>query len=216
MTKKTDFPEPVAFSDWLKGFIKSLEGENDAYVPCGDCVGCCTSSYFIHIKPSDTESIKRIPKELLFPAPGLPKGNYLLGYDENGHCPMFKNNKCSIYQDRPETCRQYDCRVFSATGILPEEDKEEIVLKVKGWQFDLMRTEDTNAYRAVQSAARFLMEFKDSFPKGFLPKNTAQQAVMAVRIHKEFIEEEEEMTEKERTKKVDIIVSKYGHKYKQR
>lgn len=38
-----------------------------------------------------------IPAELLFPAPGLPKGHVLLGYDANGHCPMLAEGGCSIF-----------------------------------------------------------------------------------------------------------------------
>jgi hypothetical protein len=40
-----------------------------------------------------------------------------MGYNDKGECPMFVENKCSIYSDRPRTCRVYDCRIFSATKI---------------------------------------------------------------------------------------------------
>ena len=51
------------------------------------------------------------------PVPGATNGNMLMGYDDTGHCLMFANGGCSIYQHRPETCRTYDCRVFTAAGM---------------------------------------------------------------------------------------------------
>lgn len=86
-------------------------------MPCGDCTACCTSSQFIHIAPDETETLGHIPDELLFDAPGFPAGHVVLGYDENGHCPMLVDGACSIYAHRPRTCRTYDCRIFPATGI---------------------------------------------------------------------------------------------------
>ncbi|MGP3372709.1 YkgJ family cysteine cluster protein, partial [Escherichia coli] len=108
------------FSEWLSSFLSTMEGTSSGDVPCGECVGCCTSSKFILVRPTDAEAKSVIPNELLFPVPGLPEGFLLMGYDENGHCPMFKDGKCSIYSARPETCRQYDCRVLAATGASPE------------------------------------------------------------------------------------------------
>ncbi len=88
------------FSSWLQETNKSLQGRAEANVPCGECSACCSSSYFIHIKPSDSQAIVHIPKELTFPAPGLPKGHLLLGYDDKGRCPMFVEGECSIYEFR--------------------------------------------------------------------------------------------------------------------
>lgn len=76
--------EVGSFTLWLNELIGSLEGKNDANVPCRECVACCTSSYFIHIKPTDKETLRHISKNIIFPALGLPKGHFLLGYDENG------------------------------------------------------------------------------------------------------------------------------------
>src|SRR5262249_465616 len=104
------------FSSWLRLTRRALQLKNiGADVPCGECNACCGSSYFIHIKPEETQTLNRIPKALLFPAPGLPKGNVLMGYNEKGECPMLIDNKCSIYEHRPQTCRDFDCRIFAAT-----------------------------------------------------------------------------------------------------
>jgi uncharacterized protein len=210
MNKDSKLPKLTKFADWLNDFIGTLKGINSGYVPCGDCVGCCVSSYFIHIKPTDKNSIQHIPKELLFPAPGLPKGNYLLGYDGNGHCPMFKKGGCSIYTHRPETCRHYDCRVFPATGIFPEDKNSQIYKKAKDWKFDLSSSNDRKAFDAVQKAAAFLINYRELFPKAFYPSNAPQQAVLAIRIHLEFMKIDRSEMETTPQALADLIVLKYG------
>jgi Fe-S-cluster containining protein len=112
----------------------ALAGERDAEVPCGSCTACCRSSQFVHIAPDETRTLARIPAALLFPAPGQPKGHMVLGYDERGHCPMLVDDRCSIYTDRPRTCRTYDCRIFAATGVTP--DQPLVAEQVERWRFD--------------------------------------------------------------------------------
>ena len=104
------------FSTWVIEMQGALRG-GQSDVPCGGCTACCTSSQFIHIGPDETETLSHIPTELMFPAPRAPAGHVLLGYDENGHCPMLIDDQCSIYEHRPRTCRTYDCRVFPAAGL---------------------------------------------------------------------------------------------------
>ncbi len=211
LAKNSDLSDSMKFSSWLREFTGTLKGINDGRVPCGECVVCCTSSYFIHIKPTDTESIQHIPKELMFPAPGLPEGHYLLGHDEKGHCPMFKGGQCSIYPYRPETCRQYDCRVFPATGIFPDDETSEIFRKAKDWKFDVSSVEDIEALEAVRASANFVEKYHDLFPKEFIPSNSPQRAVLAIRVHSEFIGIDGETIESNAQRIVKLIVSEYGN-----
>ena len=68
------------FSDWLRRTEASLRSEAaGVVVDCGSCRGCCRSSMFIHVRPEEKETIRRIPRALLFPAPGLPIGHLLIG-----------------------------------------------------------------------------------------------------------------------------------------
>ncbi|MGI9120662.1 MAG: YkgJ family cysteine cluster protein, partial [Acidimicrobiales bacterium] len=110
------------FSSWMTEMQSALRGERPSDVPCGGCTACCTSSQFVHIGPDETDTLAHIPAELMFPAPRLPPGHRLLGYDEQGHCPMLVDNRCSIYEHRPRTCRTYDCRIFPAAGLEPDDD----------------------------------------------------------------------------------------------
>lgn len=209
VVKNLTLPDKAKFSSWLNDFTGALKGEGNGQVPCGECTACCTSSYFIHIKPTDRDSINHIPKELMFSAPRLPKGHYILGFDEKGHCPMLKEGKCSIYDHRPETCRQYDCRVFAATGIFPD-DKPQIFEKAKSWEFEISSPEDEEMFGAIQTASKFIIKNQYLFPKQFFPGNTTQQAVWAIRIYSEFLGIGSEEIEIKRKKIVDTIVSKYG------
>ena len=175
------------FLSWLLRTRRALITEAAVDVPCGECRACCTSSYFIHIGPDETETLARIPKELLFPAPRLPKGNVLLGYDKKGHCPLFINNTCSIYDQRPRTCATYDCRIFPATGLSAGDDRALICQQARRWKFDFPTTEDHRAFSAVRAAAAFLRERAVCFPAGFVPSNTTQQAVIAIEVYEVFL-----------------------------
>jgi len=141
----------VAFAEWLAETQAAIRGERDAVVPCGECTACCTSSQFVHVAPDETDALAHIPDEVLFAAPGFPPGHVLMGYDENGHCPMFVDGRCSIYAHRPRTCRTYDCRVFAAAGIKP--DAPAIAAQVRRWELDVAAPEDAAAAAAVRAAA---------------------------------------------------------------
>ncbi len=124
---------------------------------------------FIHIKPEEARTIQRIPRALLFPAPGLPKGHLLLGYSDNGNCPMLVDNQCSIYEDRPQTCRDYDCRIFAATGVaVDEQTQAEIADRVRAWVFDYNSEESREEHGMVKEAAAFLQKNSGCFrPEAF-------------------------------------------------
>ena len=172
------------FRSWLTQTRTALQNNHATDVPCGTCTACCTSSYFIHIRPGDTKTLARIPRELLFPAPGLPKGHKVMGFDENGHCPMLKENKCTIYQDRPQTCRTYDCRVFWATGLPAGDDKKKLINEqVERWDFTFSKTGDKELHSAIRNTTRFLVKNRKKFPKEFIPSNTTQLAILAIKVY---------------------------------
>jgi len=186
--------EPLAagsFSSWLAGLRRALGGEGISDVPCGGCTACCASSQFVHIGPDEAETLARIPAELLFPAPRMPRGNVLLGYDENGHCPMLIGGGCSIYEHRPRTCRTYDCRIFPAAGVeIDDGDHAAIARRARRWRFDFPDDVDRVEHEAVRAAARFVRERADLLPAGAAPANSTQGAVLAVRLHEAFLDRE--------------------------
>ena len=145
------------FAAWLAEMQQALRGERASDVPCDGCTACCTSSQFVHIGPDETDTLAHIPAELLFPAPRLPTGNVVLGYDERGHCPMLVDGACSIYEHRPRTCRTYDCRIFAATGVAVDDvSQAAIAQRVARWRFDFPTEADQVAFDALRAAARFV------------------------------------------------------------
>jgi Fe-S-cluster containining protein len=133
------------FSEWLD----DLRRRSEMDVPCGSCTACCRSSQFVHIEPDETEALARVPAPLRFPAPGLPKGHVVLGYDEHGHCPMLVDGACAIYEHRPRACRSYDCRVFAASGVTPDASQPAIAARVARWRFDVDEQQRWDAVRAA-------------------------------------------------------------------
>ena len=178
------------FSAWLRRTLIAHVEDSGADVPCGECIACCRSSYFIHIGPEETQTVARIPGELLFPAAGLPKGNVVLGYDEHGRCPMLIDAKCSIYEHRPLTCRTYDCRVFAAAGIAA--DRAEITQRARRWKFSHPTKDDRDQHSAVRAAARFLQEHAEYFPGGAVPSSPAQVAILAIKVYDVFLKDDDE------------------------
>ena len=154
---------------------RALDADAESTVPCDGCTACCTSSQFVHIAPDETDTLAHVPRQLLFPAPGLPRGHVVLGYDERGHCPMLVDGACSIYDHRPRTCRTYDCRVFAATGIEPD-DKPAIARQVRRWRFDDDDDDDDAALRrTLRAVGDAAAQRTDLSP--------TQRAVLAVRAH---------------------------------
>jgi len=176
------------FSSWLHGMQRALRGERTSDVPCDGCTACCTASQFVHIGPDETETLSHIPSELLFPAPRMPAGHVLLGYDEHGRCPMLTDDGCSIYAHRPRTCRTYDCRVFPAAGLeIDGETKALLAERARRWRFDFPTDADRMDHDAVRAAARFVQEHeRDLLPEGSAPTNPTQLAVLAVEVHDAF------------------------------
>jgi len=180
-------PPTGGFLSWLRRTRRAQRTDEGVSVPCGACRACCTSSYFIHISPDETQTLAKIPQELLFAAPGLPEGHVVLGYDHNGHCPMFINNRCSIYAHRPQTCRTYDCRIFPATGLSAGKDKPLITQQARRWEFEFPTAQDHKHFAALQAVAKFLREHPDAFPPGFVPSNSTQRAVVAIKVYEVFL-----------------------------
>ena len=174
------------FSDWLRAMRAALAGGPGMQVACGDCVGCCTSSYYIKVRAHETDARRLIPREQLSPAPGEP-GTLLMGYDSRGHCPMFGDGGCSIYAHRPETCRTYDCRIFSAAGMLAGDGRPAINERIGRWRFEYPQEADREEHRAVQAAAAFLRQHPVRFPNGRIPSRPADVAVLAVKAYRVFL-----------------------------
>ena len=112
------------------------------------------------------------------------RGHVVMGYDERGNCPMLVENRCSIYEHRPRTCRTYDCRVFPAAGLeIDGADKALIARQTRRWQFSHATPDDHARNDAVRMTAGYLRDHADELPDGAVPGTTTQLAVLAFELH---------------------------------
>ena len=84
-------------------------------MPCGECNLCC-SILTPYLTPEELNSGK-YPLSLVSPSQEQLRDNPSLGpvmtifrNPITGGCSLLINNRCSIYDDRPISCRQFDCR----------------------------------------------------------------------------------------------------------
>jgi Fe-S-cluster containining protein len=168
------------FAAWLSDTRAAIRGERDADVPCDGCTASCTASQFIHIAPDEADALAHIPAGLLFPAPLMPPGHVVMGHDARGHCPMLHDGRCTIYAHRPRTCRTYDCRVFAAAGVEPEDGL--IAARAARWRFGEPGA-DERLHESVRRTAVSIRERPDALPAGVPPPaNATQLAVLAVEL----------------------------------
>jgi hypothetical protein len=168
---------------WIGEITGALQSGQASEVPCGDCTACCSASQFVHVGPEEASALAVIPPELLFPAPGLPPGHQLIGYDRRGRCPLLGEAGCTIYAGRPRACRVYDCRVFTATGVLPDEPEKALVAaQVAAWRFAVTTPEEELRWDALHAAARFVASLPQAAGQG-----STALALAALRVHHLFV-----------------------------
>lgn len=184
-------PHEVAagpFGAWLRQMRRSLLGNEGMDVPCGDCDGCCVSGYSVQLRPEEHRAAARIPATFVVSAPGFPKGHLTVGPLPSGVCPMLEGGKCSIYADRPQTCLDYDCRIFAAAGIdAGGEDKAVINKRVREWRFSYPSQLDQQEHAAVRAVAAFIRDRRDSFTVR-VPAGPMGIAVFAIKAYSVFLD----------------------------
>jgi Fe-S-cluster containining protein len=186
--KPQDVIAAGSFGSWLMQTRASLRGSQGADVPCGDCTGCCTSHYSVQLRPEDGAARSRIPEQLLVRMVGSAPGHLTMRALPDGTCPMLHAGKCSIYADRPQTCLDYDCRIFAAAGIAAGgTDKAVINRRVNQWRFTYATDSDRSAHEAVRAAASFIQLRRSSFPSP-VPMSPMGIAVLAIKVYSVFLD----------------------------
>ncbi len=174
------------FGQWLQQARAALRGNGGMDVPCGECVGCCTSSYSILLRPHDAV-LDVVPAKFLSSVSGLAYPHAKMNPLDNGHCPMFQQGKCSIYAQRPQTCLDYDCRVFTAAGIQTGDNRPVINRRIRQWRFRYESEAEQQTHAAIRSAAAFMTQHAQLFPAGWLPNNPSGIAVLAIKVFELFL-----------------------------
>jgi hypothetical protein len=118
----------------------------------------------------------------------MPKGHAVMGYLDDGTCPMLKVGNCSIYLSRPSTCRIFDCRVLAATGLsMDGKWNERINERAHAWQFNFPSEEGRRRHKAMRDTAKFIQKNAAAFPGGRAPTQTTTLAVLAIKVHSVFL-----------------------------
>jgi hypothetical protein len=112
----------------------------------------------------------------------------MMGYLPDGLCPMLKVGQCSIYSERPQTCRDYDCRIFAAAGIKAGAGKEVINRRIREWLFTYPTQLDRRMHDAVLAAAAFIQKKNSSFQGWRAPTAPTGIAVLAVKAYTVFLD----------------------------
>lgn len=173
-----------SFGAWLAHTRAALRGEGGVDVPCGACVGCCISSYPIPLRPTDTRAIDAVPAEL---SAYTPNGQLMMIAREDGTCPMFRSGLCTIYDARPQTCRDYDCRVFAAAGIAAGGPERTVInRRVNEWRFSYANEDERRQHAAVRAAAAFIRDKAEVFPAR-VPNTPTGIAVLAIKTYPVFL-----------------------------
>lgn len=175
-----------SFGQWLVQAQAALRGHAGMQVPCGDCVGCCTSHYSILLRPEDA-ALDIVPAAVLSSVAGKPYPYAKMNPRADGSCPMFSGGLCSIYAQRPQTCLDYDCRVFAAAGLEAGEDKPVINRRIRAWKFNYESEAARAEHQAIQAAAQFIQQYADDFPSNWAPRVPAGVAVLALKVHHLFM-----------------------------
>ena len=84
---------------------------------CSNCGGCCSN--FLPVRKEEIERLKRFVRRKHFKP--IVRSNVLAGCSIDLMCP-FRNDKeqrCEVYDIRPEVCRIYRCDK-AANGTLPD------------------------------------------------------------------------------------------------
>lgn len=175
------------FGAWLEQMRAVLRGEAEAAVPCDGCVGCCVSSYPIPLRPSDAVALAEVPDQYLqWPASASEPAR--MGFRDDGTCPMLVEHRCTIYADRPRTCRDYDCRIYAAAGLVPDGRRTVIQQRVEEWRFRYEDAQSRARAAAVRRAAAFIRDHAACFPTAMRGHSATAAAVLAVKVYPLFMD----------------------------
>ena len=81
-------------------------------VNCGTCTECCKGPRKLSISADDARRMKHYR---VFTQDGM---KYYLARKENEDCVYLGETGCTIYEQRPDACRKYDCRDYVESGLL--------------------------------------------------------------------------------------------------
>lgn len=189
LSNEQDAPDTYAgeFSHWLHGMQDAITTGRGMEVPCGTCQACCQSGYFVPVRTTEKTTLAVIPSRLLITMPGTSSSSdQMIAITRKGDCALFRSGMCSVYHKRPQACREYDCRLFAATGI--RTGHEAIDRRINGWRFRYGTAEAKCIESAMKQSADFITRYPQAFPGGRAPTRAAEVAIAAFKTYTVFLE----------------------------
>jgi Fe-S-cluster containining protein len=126
---------PGSATTLLRMWKRADEGTGEVSVPCGSCNACCRAPNMqVALSPEEAARFGGVLGEILdYPPNGEVRwgepldhvphkiGTHYLPKKDDGSCVYLIDDRCSIYETRPQSCRNYDCREGLLSG-LPHTD----------------------------------------------------------------------------------------------
>lgn len=95
-------------------------------VPCAGCSACC---YYAGVPVDKKRDRSRLPHLL---TERNHEGELVLQRRSDGACAHLGERGCTVYEHRPSACRSFDCRAFSAMGLVEHCDPDH---RTPDWEF---------------------------------------------------------------------------------
>ena len=99
------------FAGYPAKFLNQYTSTNDRRVPCNECNICC-KHFNVTLGPDE---VTRFHQKFLMYDTNLQTVRFRRLKD--GSCINLIDGKCSIYEERPRICREYDCRAHFFLGL---------------------------------------------------------------------------------------------------
>jgi uncharacterized protein len=98
---------PIADAE-LDSIVEETGGEVERQIDCTACGNCCRT---LQVVVDDTD-IRRLARGLCLPPRELERRYVKQAPDGVKHmartpCPFLEGNRCSVYEDRPKSCRDF-------------------------------------------------------------------------------------------------------------
>lgn len=157
MTSKFHKPTPASPGSpvtWLRKLKQqhSRGGSIAADVPCGDCNACCHETS-VFLEPDEVDKYRNV-EEVGEGGRSRPR----LERNEDQSCVYLDDEgACSIYENRPRLCRNFDCRPLAFCGIRVEH-KEKLNQGLDHWDLSPRSSEDREVLLALDLCRRLFSE----------------------------------------------------------
>lgn len=154
MTKLIEVKElETDFLPWLSSVLQVIyrleNGDTKAAVkvPCGTCTLCCQNNRTVL---TEEEAQNPIYKAEWHGLDASKEGvNWFIPKDKDGRC-IHLGEGCNIFEDRPATCRTFDCRKRIVAGMRDPHTLE----MAKQWDMSRWFSKENELFiSAIQSAA---------------------------------------------------------------